>query len=157
VNESNSKEIFKENNECYVYYKDLDFYEYTNDTNHYELEPHKRLVCDGYYTVLYASDFYPEYELTKVSPLHHYAYIDFNEYNDGYNYIYKSTYDGSYLIVDINTDNMEISLLNDIPENEIVIEERGTGVFSLIMVVIVFVGVIIGLIYLKKKFDKKYE
>lgn len=156
VNEKNSEEIFKENGECFIYYKDLGYYEYTTDENHYELEPHKRLVCDGYYTVLYASDFYPEYELTKVSPLHHYAYINFNEYKDGYNYIYKSTYDGSYLVIDINTEEMEINLLNDVPEEEIVIEEKGTSVFSLIIVIFIFIGLVIGLIALKNKTEEKY-
>ena len=41
VYEQNSQEIFKENDECYVYYNDLDYDEYANNEAHYELEPHK--------------------------------------------------------------------------------------------------------------------
>lgn len=156
VNESNSSEIFIEDGECYIYYEDLDYEEYSNHEDHYELEPHKRLVCNGYYTVLYSSDFYPDYELTKQNPTHHYAYIDFNETNNGYSYIYKSTYDGSYLVVDINTKDFDIDLLDNVREEEIIIEEKESSIFPLIITIIIFAALIFGLIKFKKKREEKY-
>lgn len=140
VNETNSKEIFKENNECYIYYHNLGYDEYSNHEDHYELEPHKKLICDGYYTILYESDFFPKYYLTQQDPLHNYAYIDYNETQNGYSYIYKSTYDGSYLVVDINVDDMEINLLNKITEEEVIIEEKNSNPFALIIIIIIVVS-----------------
>lgn len=158
VYESNTPEIFKEEDTCYIYYDDLDFEEYENDLNDYEMEPHKRVVCDGYYTILYYSYFYPKYEVTQTDPKHDYIFIDFNETNKGYNYIYKSSYDGEYLIVDIDTKNLEIKLLNTVQEEDIIIEEDNKinllSVFLIILVIIISIGTIIVLI--KKSKQEEY-
>lgn len=154
--EQNSKEIFMENDECYIYYQDLDYEGYEKNEAHYEMEPHKRLVCNGYYTILYESDFFPKYHLTQKDPLYNFAYIDYNETEKGYSYIYKSTYDGSYMIVDINTDDMEINLLNKLEENEVVIEERSSNmVLVIIIILVVIVAAVFALIKLNQ--NKKQE
>ena len=140
VYEQNSQEIFKENDECFVYYHDLDYIEYAQNEAHYELEPHKRLVCDGYYTILYESDFFPQYHLTQNDPLYHFAYIDYTETENGYSYIYKSTYDGSYMVVDINIDDMDINLLRNVQEEDITIEHKDSNPITLIIVTIIVVS-----------------
>lgn len=140
VSEQNTKEIFKENDTCYIYYHDLDYIEYAQNEAHYELEPHKRLVCDGYYTILYESDFFPPYQLTQNDPLYDFIYIDYTETENGYTYIYKSSYDGSYMLVDINTKDMEINLLNKINEEDIVIEQNDSNPITLIIVTIIVVA-----------------
>lgn len=148
VYESNSPEIIKENNECYIYYKDLGYEQYEKNENHYEMEAHKRLVCDGYYTILYSSYFYPKYELTQNNPEHDYIFLDFNETKNGYNYVYKSSYNGEYLVVDINTKNMEIKLLNTLTEEEIIVEEKNESntfdiIIAIILIIISFVAVFV--------------
>ena len=153
VYEQNSSEIFKENDECYVYYNDLDYDEYANHEAHYEMEPHKRLVCDGYYTILYESDFFPKYHLTQKDPLYNFAYIDYTQTQNGYNYIYKSTYDGSYMIVDINTDDMEINLLRNVSEEEIIIEHEDSN--PVVLIIVIIIVVILAAFLLVKLFEKK--
>lgn len=154
--EQNSKEIFIENDECYIYYQDLDYEGYEKNEAHYEMEPHKRLVCNGYYTILYESDFFPKYHLTQKDPLYNFAYIDYNETEKGYSYIYKSTYDGSYMIVDINTDDMEINLLRNVSEEEIVIEHEDSNPIVLIIIIIIVVASsVFALIKLNQKKKKE--
>lgn len=140
--ESNTKGIRKENGKCYISYKDLELDSYKSDNDNYELEPHKRVVCDGYYTVVYRSDFYPSYEETQNNPLHSYSYFKGYETDNGYNFIYKSTYDGSYLTVDIDLENeMKISLSREeYNEKDLNInDENGSDGLIVTFLVVVFI------------------
>ena len=60
------------------------------------------------------------------------------------------------MIVDINTDDMEINLLNKLEENEVVIEERSSNmVLVIIIILVVIVGAVFALIKLNQ--NKKQE
>ena len=72
--ESNTKDIYYKNNNCYIKYDKLKINTY--DYDNYEMEPYQRLVCDGYYIVVYQSDFYPNYEKSKTNPIYVYETID---------------------------------------------------------------------------------
>ncbi len=160
VSEGNSKEIHVEDGICYTYYDKLDIESYKTENEHYELEPHKRLVCDGYYTVLYESDFYPSLEDTKNNPLHNYAYVKGYKTDVGYNFIYRSTYNGSYLTVSFDLeDDMYIGLSHDDVDldNLNIDEGKDSSELLAIMVVIVLVIIIALLIPLLLKKKKESE
>ena len=46
--------------------------------------------------------------------------------------------------------------LDDVLEDEFITIKNGSSMFSLIIVILIFIGVIFGLIYLKKKKEEKY-
>lgn len=93
---ANTKGVYKKDGKCYIKYDDLDFDKPVEETN-YEMEPFKKVVCNHYFIVLYASDFYPEYSVTKKNPKYDYILQETNKKINGYEYIYYSTYDGTLL------------------------------------------------------------
>lgn len=106
TSESNTLGVYKNNGKCFIRYEDLDF-DVQND-EHIEMEPHKRVVCDYYFTVLYKSDFYPDYEVTKSNPKYDYVFNSSEKTFDGYAFTYYSTYDNSKLTVELIIENKQI-------------------------------------------------
>lgn len=159
VNEKNTEGIYKKGNECFISYDDLNLKSYEENNEHYELEPHKRVVCDGYYTVLYLSDFYPEYEETQKNPLHNYSYLKGYKTETGYNYVYKSTYDGSYLTVVIDLDDgTNISLMKkEYTQDELEINDEKTTdeLVIVFLIIILIVGIALLVPILLKNKDKR--
>lgn len=118
VNEPNSKEVYIKNNKCYVKYNDLGF-DYIKEENDpsYELELQKYLVCNNYYTILYESDFYMNYEENKDNLKYDYVYKQSVKFDKGYYFLYNSSYDGTGLVVKMYLDGKDIEKIETSFEN----------------------------------------
>ena len=118
VNEPNSKEVYIKNNKCYVNYNDLGF-DYIKEENDpsYELELQKYLVCNNYYTILYESDFYMNYEENKDNPKYDYVYKQSVKFDKGYYFLYNSSYDGTGLVVKMYLGGKDIEKIETSFEN----------------------------------------
>ena len=94
----NTSGVFKKDGKCYIEYEDLEFDKPFQET---ETEPYKKVVCDNYFVDLYESQFYPEYEITKNNPKYDYYFDSSLKTDEGYEFTYYSTYDGSLLKVSL--------------------------------------------------------
>lgn len=118
VDEANSKEVYIKDNKCFVNYDDLGFdYVKEDGDPSYELELQKYLVCNNYYTILYESDFYIDYEGNKDNPKYSYIYNRSVKFEEGYYFLYRSSYDGTGLVVKIYLDGKNISKIETSFEN----------------------------------------
>ena len=97
TDEANTEGVWTKDDSCYIKYNDLGFASINIDveTDTYEMEPYKRVVCNNYYTILYESSFFPDYETTKANLRNNYIYLDGYKTKEGYEFIYRSTYDGT--------------------------------------------------------------
>lgn len=153
--ESNTKDIYYKNNNCYIKYDKLKINTY--DYDNYEMEPYQRLVCDGYYIVVYQSDFYPNYEKSKTNPIYNYLYKGSIKNGIDHQYIYKSTYDGSYLNVKINADDKinNIDLVFNENYNDVVFDESiSSSNFVYLPFIIMAVLIILVIVILLKNKKK---
>lgn len=114
TSESNTDGVWIDGNTCYIKYNELGLFstgeEVENDS--YEIELNKRIVCNNYYTILYESNFYPNYNVTKLNPRYNYIYLDGNKLKKGYEFIYRSTYDGTGMKVNIVIEDKKIVKIN---------------------------------------------
>lgn len=111
VKEENTSGIWVKNNTCYIKYEDLNITEDKADSDdpNYEIEKNVRVVCDNYYAIIYASDFYPNYLDVQLDPKYDYIYLDGSETKSGYEFIYRSSYDGTGIKVTITLNGKNIS------------------------------------------------
>ncbi len=114
TDETNTEGVFIENDTCYIKYEDLGLTSTGVDTESdtYEMELYKRVVCNNYYTILYESSFYPDYSATKSNLRYNYIYLDSQKTEDGYNFIYRSTYDGTGMKVSITLEDKTITSIH---------------------------------------------
>jgi len=114
TDEANTQGVWIENDICYIDYNDLglnpsDIYvESSND----EMELHKKVVCNNYYTILYESSFYPDYLTTKSNLRYNYIYLEGYKTKEGYEFIYRSTYDGTGMKVSIILEDKTITSIH---------------------------------------------
>ena len=111
VTSHNTSGVYKKDGKCYIEYEDLDFDKPVEEIN-YEMEPYKKVVCDNYFTVLYKSMFYPEYKVTKKDPKYDYVYNSEKKIENGYEFVYYSTYDGSGLKLNLMFEGNKLSEIN---------------------------------------------
>lgn len=111
TDEANTEGVWIKEDSCYINYSTLGFASNNEDfeSDTYEIEPYKRVVCNNYYTILYESSFYPDYAATKSNLRYNYIYLDGNKTKVGYEFIYRSTYDGTGMKVTLIVDNKTIT------------------------------------------------
>lgn len=121
TSESNTNGVWVDDDTCYIKYNELGLFNTGEDieSDTYEIELNKRIVCNNYYTILYESYFYPNYNVTKSNPRYNYIYLDGNTLDTGYEFIYRSSYDGTGMkvnivlkdkkIIDINTSIIDVT------------------------------------------------
>lgn len=99
---SNTKGVYTLNNKWYIKYNDLEFINYN------DIEPYAIVICNGKIFTLFSSMFYPEYEETKKDKTYNYVYIGSQTEKNTKKYAYRSSYNGSGLIVnlELNSDNI---------------------------------------------------
>ena len=107
----NTSGVYQKDGKCFIKYDDLDFDEPVDEMN-YEMEPYKKVICENYYTVLYESMFFPNYELTKKNPKYDYHFEDEIETDLGRDFIYYSSYDGSRLKISMILEKKTIKKIN---------------------------------------------
>lgn len=110
TDEANTEGVWIKNNSCYIKYDDLELTKtdtYIEEGND-EIELSKKVVCNNYYTILYESSFYPDYAATKTNLRYNYIYLDGFETEEGYEFIYRSTYDGTGMKVSLDLDDKTI-------------------------------------------------
>ena len=103
TNDKNTDGIFLEDNICYIRYNVIDFLDALAD----EGEPIARVVCNGYYTVLYHESVKPIGDSLYED---NYRYLGYY-YDDGYNFCYRSYLDGNGLVIKIS-DRINIEFMN---------------------------------------------
>jgi hypothetical protein len=108
--EANTEGVWIKDDKCYIKYEDLGFSNANADTpsDSYEMEPYKRLVCNNYFTILYESSFHPDYSTTTSNLRNNYIYLDGYKTKGGYEFIYRSAYDGTGMKVTLNLKNKTI-------------------------------------------------
>lgn len=153
VTEPNTKEIYHKDGNCYIKYDDLKINVY--DEENFEIDPFQRIICDGYYVTVYQSDFFPNYEKAISNPLYSYLYKGFINTNNDYKFIYKSTYDGSYLNININADKKinKINIIFNENYNNIEFDDAINSSIGLYLPFIIMLAltILILLVLLKKK------
>jgi len=102
----NTQGVYKKDDKCYIEYKYLKFEEQKDEE--IVIEPYKQVICDNYFTILYESDFYPSYDVTKANPKYNYVFQKSEKSMSGYTYTYYSTYDNSPLTVILIINNKVI-------------------------------------------------
>lgn len=114
IDEVNTKGVWIKDNNCYINYNDLGFNSTSTDieSDTYEIEPYKKVVCNNYFTILYESYFYPDYLVTKSNLRYNYIYLDGYEIKEGYEFIYRSTYDGTGMKVTITLEAKTITSID---------------------------------------------
>ncbi len=109
-NESNSSELTSENGTCYMPFSTLkskfDAFHQTDPTS--VIGAYYTVTCNGYYAVLKEDDFYPDYADTITNPVYNYVLLKILKTDEGYNYIYSSTYNGSGLSLELKIQNGRI-------------------------------------------------
>ena len=93
--EANTPGVYKESGKCYIKYKDLGF-DFNDESEGYT-EPTKKVVCDGYVTYLFFTDFYPSYKYIVNEPKYDFIFKEEKQGLSGQTYIYESSYDASIL------------------------------------------------------------
>jgi|GEM_PF-2691598 len=114
TDEDNTEGVWIKNNICYIKYDDLGLNKidtYIPEGNDEE-ELSKKVICNNYYTILYASSFYPDYATTKSNLRYNYIYLDGNKTEDGYEFVYRSTYDGTGMKVTLIVKNKTITSIH---------------------------------------------
>ena len=106
--EHNTHGVYTKDGKCFIEYEDLGFTEAKVEQMEH-IEPYKKVVCENYFVDIYASYFYPSYEVTKKDPKYNYFYDSMTKNDNEYVYKYISTYDGSGLLVKISLDGKVIS------------------------------------------------
>lgn len=102
TSEKDTDGIYEKNNNWYIKYKDLDF------INSSDIEPYAVINCNGKTFTLFKSLFYPSYEETKNNKVYSYVYVGSKTLSNNRKYAYRSSYDGSGLIVNIDIDSNKI-------------------------------------------------
>lgn len=142
TNEKDTAGVYKKSGKWFIKYKDLNFIS-SND-----IEPYAVINCDGKTFTLFSSLFYPDYKETKSNRVYSYVYVGSQIKKNNKKYAYRSSYDGSGLIVELelkNNDLVNINIsyqsVNDFaPSNTV---NNGSVVLRIIIIIfIVFAGVL---------------
>ncbi|MBE6147890.1 MAG: hypothetical protein E7167_00045 [Firmicutes bacterium] len=107
----NTNGVYKKDGKCFIDYKKLEFDKPIEEIN-YEMEPHKMVVCDNYYVVLYESMFFPDYSVTQSNPIFDYHFEEEIKNEKGYDFIYYSSYDSSRLKLSFLIENKTIKKID---------------------------------------------
>lgn len=105
--DKNTKGVYIENGKCYIKYQDLNIANVFDEFN-YDGEPYQRVICNNYFTYIYLSYFYPDYEDTKKNPKYDYVFNKEEKMSYGYLFTYRSTYDGTLLKIKFVINNNTI-------------------------------------------------
>lgn len=84
------------NGKCFIKYDDLTLW---NNYNNAEegTEIFQRVTCNGYETILFETAFTPPYDVLVNDPKYNFVIDSYEKGITGYNFKYKSTYDGTPL------------------------------------------------------------
>ena len=143
---SNTIGVYTINNRWYIKYSDLEF---INDN---AIEPYAIVNCNGKTFTLFSSLFYPEYEETKEDRTYNYIYIGSQIEKNTKKYAYRSSYDGSGLIVILELKNKDIVNINTSYENVknfVSSNNLNNGSNALRFIIIIFI-VIVGVFSIYK-------
>lgn len=108
--ESNSSEITMKDGICYMDYQIIKshFDDFYAEDPHSVTEAYYTVTCDGYYATMYESDFYPDYDITVSDETHNYVLLNSSKTDSGYSYVYRSTYNGIGLKVNLELKKKKI-------------------------------------------------
>ncbi len=141
---SNTKGVYIINNRWYIKYNDLEF------MNYYDIEPYAIVNCNGKTFTLFSSMFYPDYEETKKDKTYNYVYIGSQIEKNIKKYAYRSSYNGSGLIVSLEINNNNIINISTSFENVNVFSSSnslGKAGKLIIIIIMTIVGFITFLLY----------
>lgn len=109
--ENDTKGVYKKNNKWFIKYNDLKF---VTDS---DIDTYAVVNCNGKTFTLFSSLFYPDYRETKSNRVYNYVYIGSQIEKYTKKYAYRSSYDGSGLIVTLELKNKDIVDINTSYEN----------------------------------------
>lgn len=109
--ENDTKGVYKKNNKWFIKYNDLKF---VTDS---DIDTYAVVNCNSKTFTLFSSLFYPKYEETKNNRVYNYVYLGSQIEKNTKKYAYRSSYDGSGLIVTLELKNKDIVNINTSYEN----------------------------------------
>ena len=109
--ENDTKGVYKKNNKWFIKYNDLKF---VTDS---DIDTYTVVNCNSKTFTLFSSLFYPKYEETKNNRVYNYVYLGSQIEKNTKKYAYRSSYDGSGLIVTLELKNKDIVNINTSYEN----------------------------------------
>ena len=137
--EKDTNGVYTKNNKWFIKYSDLKFA--TNS----EMEPYVVVNCNGKTFTLFSSLFYPKYEETKNNRVYNYVYLGSQIEKNTKKYAYRSSYDGSGLIVTLELKNKDIVNINTSYENVknfVSSNNLNNGSNSLRFIIIIFIVIV---------------
>ena len=156
VADSNSPGVVIQNDDCHIDSNYLVFGElsdYMNGGLTGSNDGELVVVCKGYMILLVRDDVAFSYYEIINNPRHNYRYLGYVELENGYKFIYRSLYDSSGLTVTISDKSelkeitAEFEPINNIEYNT----SLPVNVGNVTIYIIVFLGVIIGIVVGSKK------
>lgn len=111
TNEKNTKGVYTRDNKWFIKYEDLKF------ESHNDIEPYAVINCEGKTFTLFSSLFYPDYDDTRKNRVYNYVYVGSQIEKNIRKYAYRSSYDGSGVIVLLELKNKDIVNIFTIYEN----------------------------------------
>lgn len=136
---SNTRGIYTKGNNWFIKYDDLKF------VSNNDIEPYAVINCNGKTFTLSSSMFYPDYSETKSNRLYSYVYVGEKIEDDSRKYAYRSSYDGSGLIVNLELNGNDISNINTNFENvnNFVSTNNSSdtgGIFRIVFIILIIVA-----------------
>ena len=144
--ENDTKGVYKKNNKWFIKYNDLKF---VTDS---DIDTYAVVNCNSKTFTLFSSLFYPKYEETKNNRVYNYVYLGSQIEKNTKKYAYRSSYDGSSLIVTLELKNKDIVNINTSYENVknfVSSNNLNNGSNALRFIIIIFI-VIVGVFSIYK-------
>lgn len=144
--ENDTKGVYKKNNKWFIKYNDLKF---VTDS---DIDTYAVVNCNSKTFTLFSSLFYPKYEETKNNRVYNYVYLGSQIEKNTKKYAYRSSYDGSGLIVTLELKNKDIVNINTSYENVknfVSSNNLNNGSNALRFIIIIFI-VIVGVFSIYK-------
>ena len=129
------------NNKWYIKYNDLNF------IDDFDIEPYAIINCDGKTFTLFSSSFYPDYETTTNDDVYNYVYIGSQIDQNVKKYAYRSSYDGSGLIVTLKLNNNIEKISTSFENVDEFISSTSSESSNIILIIIIIVIIIIGIFF----------
>ena len=151
TNENNSYGVYVENGKCYIKYDDISFQKLESGAD-IEDEMIAKIVCNNYFVTIMSSQFI-DYNEIQNDERYNYRYLGYINDDTKYQFIYRSYYDGSGLVISVDTKNNKIVDLSvtETNVNDYIITEEKNNKVGLVIVLLVPISLVILVIYVIKK------
>jgi len=154
TNEKNTDGVFIENGKCYIKYDDLEFRSIDPEDPALE-NKYTKVVCNNYFVILFEEQF-ADYEDILNDQKYNYRYLGYVKNKNIYEFIYRSYYTGSGLVVEIHIEDDEIIDFEVIEKqiSDYIFTEEEIPVFGVALLILIMATIIFITVYILKQVRK---